>query len=160
LQRIRKNPLFRALRVDKLTIAALEATARLYLREDYDAIPALRMIRASAESIGARAERLASRLSKLPAFSVSLESGESVAGGGSTPGQGLATTLICLSHAHTSAEEISARLRRNHPPVIVRLERDQVRLDLRTVLDEREEGEITRALEWLAGNPPEGKRGS
>ena len=150
LQRIRKNPLFRALRVDKLTIAALEATARLYLRQDYDAIPALRMIRATAESIAARAERLASRLSKLARFTVSLERGESVAGGGSTPGQGLATTLICVSHEHVSAEEVATRLRRNRPPVIVRLERDQVRLDLRTVLDEKEENELARALEKLA----------
>ena len=150
LQRIRKNPLFRALRVDKLTIAALEATARLYLRQDYDAIPALRMIRATAESIAARAERLASRLSKLARFTVSLERGESVAGGGSTPGQGLATTLICVSHEHVSAEEVATRLRRNRPPVIVRLERDQVRLDLRTVLDEKEGNELARALEKLA----------
>ena len=150
LQRIRKNPLFRALRVDKLTIAALEATARLYLRQDYDAIPALRMIRATAESIAARAERLASRLSKLARFTVSLERGESVAGGGSTPGQGLATTLICVSHEQVSAEEVATRLRRNRPPVIVRLERDQVRLDLRTVLDEKEGNELARALEKLA----------
>jgi len=73
-----------------------------------------------------------------------------VAGGGSTPGQGLATTLICVSHEHVSAEEVATRLRRNRPPVIVRLERDQVRLDLRTVLDEKEENELARALEKLA----------
>lgn len=150
LQRIRKNPLFRALRVDKLTIAALEATARLYLRQDYDAVPALRMIRASAESLAARAERLVSRLSKLPGFKVSLESGESVAGGGSTPGQGLATTLVALSHSRSSAEDLAGRLRRNQPPVIVRLEHDQVRLDLRTVLNENEENALARALEKLA----------
>jgi L-seryl-tRNA(Ser) seleniumtransferase len=150
LQRIRKNPLFRALRVDKLTIAALEATARLYLRQDYDAIPALRMIRVSAESVAARAERLASRLAKLPGFTISLENGESVAGGGSTPGQGLATTLVCLTHARAPAEEVAVRLRQNQPPVIARLERDQVRLDLRTVLDEEEENELARALERLA----------
>jgi L-seryl-tRNA(Ser) seleniumtransferase len=152
LQRIRRNPLFRALRVDKLTIAALEATARLYLRQDYDAIPALRVIRASAESVAARAERLASRLAKLPGFTVSLENGESVAGGGSTPGQGLATTLVSLSHARAGAEEVAVRLRQNQPPVIARLEHDQVRLDLRTVLDEEEENELARALERLAGD--------
>ena len=160
LQRIRKNPLFRALRVDKLTIAALEATARLYLRQDYDAVPALRMIRASAESIAARAERLASRLSRVRDLTVSLESGESVAGGGSTPGQGLSTVLVCLRHSHATADEIAARLRRNRPPVIVRVEHDQVRLDLRTVLDENEEEEIARALEPFTETPPEENSGS
>ena len=160
LSRIRQNPLFRALRVDKLTIAALEATARLYLRQAYDAIPALRMIRASAESVAARAARLRSRLLQLPGLTVQLEGGESVAGGGSTPGQGLITTLICLSHAHASAERMSAYLRRNQPPVIVRVEHDQVRIDLRTVLDEAEEEEIARAFERLAENLPGGNRGS
>ena len=160
LNRIRKNPLFRALRLDKLTIAALEATAHLYLRQDYDAIPALRMIRTSAESMAARATRLASRLSQLPGLTVNLEGGESVAGGGSTPGQGLATTLVCLSNPQVGAEQISAHLRRNRPPVIVRVEHDQVRIDLRTVLDEAEEEEIARAFERLAENSPEGNRGS
>jgi L-seryl-tRNA(Ser) seleniumtransferase len=154
LQRIRKNPLFRALRVDKLTIAALETTARLYLREDLDAIPALRMVRLPAESIAARAQRLAARLSTLAGFRVELENGESVAGGGSTPGQSLPTTLVSLDHARCSAEEMACRLRRNRPPVIARVERDRLLLDLRTVLDEREEDEIMRAFEQLAAELP------
>ncbi|MGH9640739.1 MAG: L-seryl-tRNA(Sec) selenium transferase, partial [Bryobacteraceae bacterium] len=66
--KIRKNPLFRAFRVDKLTIAAIESTVALYLREDYAAIPAQRMIRASREEIAARAERLAKRLGALAGF--------------------------------------------------------------------------------------------
>lgn len=154
LQRIRKNPLFRALRVDKLTIAALEATARLYLRQDFDAIPAVRMIRLPAESIAVRAQRLAARLAKLADFRIELENGESVAGGGSTPGQSLPTTLVSLEHAHSSAEEMARRLRRNRPPVIARVERDRLMLDLRTVLDEDEENQIVRAFEQLGVELP------
>jgi len=151
LRQIRKNPLFRALRVDKLTIAALEATARLYLRQDFDAIPSLRMIRASAESIARRAERLGERLKRIAGLTVELEPGESVAGGGSTPGQYLPTTLVGLKPAGYSAEKMAALLRRNRPPLIVRLERDRILLDLRTVLDEAQENEIERAFEKLAG---------
>jgi len=154
LQRVRKNPLFRALRVDKLTIAALEATARLYLRQDFDAIPALRMIRAPAESVAERAQRLAARLATLPAVNVRLESGESIAGGGSTPGQSLPTALVSLGHACYSAEETACRLRRNRPPVIARVEHDRLLLDLRTVLNEQEEDEIVRAFEQLAVELP------
>jgi L-seryl-tRNA(Ser) seleniumtransferase len=151
LQRIRKNPLFRALRVDKLTIAALEATARLYLRQDFDAIPALRMIRAPADAIAARARRLAARLAGVAGLTVELEDGESVVGGGSTPGQSVPTTLVSVEHPHCSAQEMACRLRRNRPPVIARVERDRLLLDLRTVLDDAEEDQIVRAFEQLSG---------
>jgi L-seryl-tRNA(Ser) seleniumtransferase len=154
LQRVRKNPLFRALRVDKLTIAALEATARLYLRQDFDAIPALRMIRTPVEAIDARARRLAARLATLPDVRVELANGESVAGGGSTPGQSLPTTLVSLDPAHYSAEEMARRLHRNQPPVIARVEHDRLLLDLRTVLNEREEDEIVTAFQKLAAEVP------
>jgi len=149
LQRIRKNPLFRALRVDKMTIAALEATARLYRTGRLDSIPALAMIRASAESVAARAARLRERLGTLPGMTAALEPGESVAGGGSTPGQSLPTTLVAVACARCSARELSQRLRRNRPPVIVRVERDHVLLDLRTVPDRDEEGEIVQAFEKI-----------
>jgi L-seryl-tRNA(Ser) seleniumtransferase len=150
LERIRKNPLFRALRVDKMTIAALEATARLYLSGKLDRVPALAMIRASAESIGARAAGLRERLAALPGLTAQLETGESVAGGGSTPGQSLATTLVAVRHARQSARELAERLRRNRPPVIARVERDRVLLDLRTVLDSIEENEIGYAFERIS----------
>jgi L-seryl-tRNA(Ser) seleniumtransferase len=146
LQRIRKNPLFRALRVDKLTIAALEATAGLYLRQEFDVIPALRMIRASAESIAQRASGLADRLRML-GFGVRLENGDSVAGGGSTPGQTLPTTLVSVTHEFWPAEKMAIRLRENQPPVIVRVGKDQVLLDLRTVLNEEEEAHVVRAFQ-------------
>ena len=146
LQRIRRNPLFRALRVDKMTIAAIEATARLYRRGQTGSIPVLAMIRASAESIAKRAMRLKEQLGSFPGFAVRLEPGESVAGGGSSPGQSLPTTLVAVEDKRRSARELAGSLRRNRPPVIVRVERNTVLLDLRTVLDGHEEEEIVRAF--------------
>jgi len=151
LERIRRNPLFRALRVDKLTIAALEATVALYLRDDLKAIPALRMMHLTREEIALRAARLAEKVATLPGFTAELEDGESVIGGGSTPGQTLATRLVAIAHARRSAQEIEAALRRNSPPVIARIERDRLLLDLRTVFPEQEE-EIVRAFAQLADN--------
>jgi len=139
LARIRRNPLFRALRVDKLTIAALEATIDLYLRGNLSAVPALRMIYMQKEEIAARAARLARRIAALPGFRVELEDGESVIGGGSTPGQSIPTKLIAVTHAHRSATELAALLRENRPPIVTRLERDRVLFDLRTVFESQEE---------------------
>jgi len=139
LARIRRNPLFRALRVDKLTIAALEATIDLYLRGNLSAVPALRMIYMQKEEIAARAARLARRIAALPGFQVELEDGESVIGGGSTPGQSIPTKLIAVTHAHRSATELAALLRENRPPIVTRLERDRVLFDLRTVFESQEE---------------------
>jgi len=152
LEKIRRNPLFRALRVDKLTIAALEATVALYLRGDLNAIPALRMMYATREEIAARAGRLAERIAALPGFSATLEEGESVIGGGSTPGQSLPTRLVAVTHGRNSATDLEALLRRNTPPVLARIERDRLLLDLRTVFDEQDD-EIARAFEKSAENP-------
>ncbi len=148
LQKIRKNPLFRALRVDKLTISALEATVALYLRDDFDAIPIFKMIRLSAEEIGARAARLADELNQA-SISADIREGVSVIGGGSTPGQSLPTRLIAITWAGHSAQELEEHLRRNTPPIIARVEDDRVVLDLRTVLEGQDE-EIARAFERLS----------
>ncbi len=148
LEKIRKNPLFRALRVDKLTIAALEATIGLYLRGDTAAIPALRMIQTSREEVTRRAERLAERVSGKPGVQAKLVDGESVIGGGSTPGQSLPTKLVAISHTRHNAQELEALLRRSSPPIIARVEQDQVVLDLRTVFEDQDE-EIAKALERL-----------
>ena len=148
LARIRKNPLFRAMRIDKLTISAMEATARLYSRQEFDAIPALRMIRESAESIARRAKRMAEKLRDL-GFTVRLEEGESVAGGGSTPGQGLPTTLVSVVNQRCSPQAMAASLRKNQPPVIVRVGSGQILMDLRTVLNEDEENQIVRAFQMV-----------
>lgn len=150
LQKIRKNPLYRAFRAGKLTIAVLEATLALYLREDYGAIPAQRMIRASKEELASRARRLADAISRLGGFSIRLKGGCSVAGGGSSPGQNIPTQLIVVTHANRSAERLALGLRQNRPPVLARIEDDELLLDLRTVLDGEQESEIVRAFEKMA----------
>jgi len=152
LDKIRRNPLFRALRVDKLTIAALEATIALYLRDDLDAIPALRMMRISREEIASRAARLAERIAAKPGYAVQIEDGESVIGGGSTPGQSLPTKLLAVTHTRYSAQDLEALLRRNSPPIIARIERDRLLLDLRTAFEDQDD-EIISAFERMTTNP-------
>ena len=149
LERIRKNPLFRALRVDKLIIAALEATISLYLQGKTDDVPALRMINLPVEAIRRRATGLAGKISALPRFSVQVRDGESVIGGGSTPAQSLPTALLAVTHSSHSAQELEQLLRRNSPPVIARVEEDALLLDLRTVFEDQDE-ELFEALDAIA----------
>ncbi len=144
--RIRSNPMFRALRVDKLIYAALEATMLAYVKQDYDAIPAIRMMRTSIEAISARAEAMAKGMSG-KRVRVELIEGESVIGGGAAPAATLATRLLAITSHQHSAEELAARLRRSDPPVIARVEEDRVILDLRTVFPEQD----ALVLKALAG---------
>ena len=149
IERIRRNPLFRALRVDKLTIAALEVTLRAYLRGAFDEIPALRMIRLHADAIGERARKFIAQLQPSVVGDVTfrIAAGFSVIGGGSTPDQQLPTNLISITCSRHSAAELEKRLRRpgNSTPVIARIENKQLILDLRTVFAD-EESQLAAAL--------------
>jgi L-seryl-tRNA(Ser) seleniumtransferase len=155
IARVRKHPLFRALRVDKLVIAALEATLLAYLRGDFDALPALQMIRASAAEIEKRARRVAQELNPILAAAqakVEIAEGESVVGGGSTPAELLPTSLLRIASAKYSAAQLEERLRTSakitdvqRTPVLARVSEDRLVLDLRTVFPSQEE-ELTRAL--------------
>jgi L-seryl-tRNA(Ser) seleniumtransferase len=140
--RLRSNSLFRALRVDKLTYAALEATLLAYVKRDHDAVPVLRMMRLSKDEIARRAERIVSQVESAQAKSALLKlallDGESVIGGGAAPSAVLPTRLIALTHADLSADELSARLRASTPPVIARVEEGRVLLDLRTVFPDQD----------------------
>jgi L-seryl-tRNA(Ser) seleniumtransferase len=135
--RMRSNSLFRALRVDKLIYAALEATLLAYVKHDHDSVPVLRMMRLSKEEITSRAQAIVSRIESSKAKSAGLKleliDGDSVIGGGAAPSAILPTRLIALTHADFSADELSARLRACNPPVIARVEEGRVLLDLRTV---------------------------
>jgi L-seryl-tRNA(Ser) seleniumtransferase len=149
LDRVRRNPLFRALRVDKLTIAALDATVSLYLRGQLDSIPALRMLRLSKEQVALRAERLAKRISSQPGFTAVLRDGESVIGGGSTPGQTLDTSLVAVRHSLHSAAKLEEMFRRRKPAILGRVGLDEFILDLRTVGEDQEDT-IAHAFEKVA----------
>jgi len=138
--RLRHNPLFRALRLDKLIYQALETTLRLLLLERWGEIPALAMIRQPAAAIRARAEAL---LAQLPGLRAGIVSGESVIGGGATPEQAIPTWLIAIDCPGAAAAE--RRLRAADPPVVSRIEKDRLLVDLRTVLPE-EEPALIRAL--------------
>src|SRR5581483_4917932 len=146
--RIRANPLFRALRVDKLTYAALEATLLAYVRQDHDAIPAVRMLRLSPDEIGRRARAIAEQVAGTR-LRAEVVAGESVIGGGAAPGANLPTKLLAISVDGLSADATAERLRGNDPPVIARVEEGRVLLDLRTVFPEQDEA-VAGAIGRLA----------
>jgi L-seryl-tRNA(Ser) seleniumtransferase len=140
--RMRSNSLFRALRVDKLIYAALEATLLAYVKRDHDAVPVLRMMRLSKDELAHRAENVVSRVEsarvKSARLKLELRDGESIIGGGAAPSAVLPTRLIALTHGDLSADQLSARLRAHNPPVIARVEEGRVLLDLRTVFPEHD----------------------
>jgi L-seryl-tRNA(Ser) seleniumtransferase len=146
VRKMRANSLFRALRVDKLTYAALEATLLAYIKKDYDSVPALRMMRLSKAEITRRAEALISKLQEQAGdgarptrSSAEILDGESLIGGGSAPSAVLPTTLIALTCYSLTPSELAARLRASDPPVIARVEEGRVLLDLRTVFPAQDE---------------------
>ncbi len=137
IRRMRSNSLFRALRVDKLTYAALEATLLAYARQDHESIPALRMMRLSQDEIGRRAKALMVEISS-PKLKLEVVDGKSLLGGGAAPSATLPTRLLALTCAGLSADELAARLRASEPPIVVRIEEGRVLLDLRTVFPEQD----------------------
>ena len=150
IARMRSNSLFRALRVDKLIYAALEATLLEYVRHNHDAIPTLRMMRLTKEAIGKRAEALAARI-VAPKLKVEVVDGESILGGGAAPSSILPTRVLALTCEGLSADELAARLRGSDPPIIARVDEGRVLLDLRTVFTAQDEA-IESALAMVGRN--------
>src|SRR3954465_3108879 len=150
IARCRSNPMFRALRVDKLTYAALEATLLDYVRQDHDAIPALRMMRLSAEAVRERAEALRAQLADLKRVKSEVVPDESVIGGGAAPGSNLKTFVLAVSCDLLSADELAAKLRANEPAIVVRVEEGRALFDLRTVFPEQD-AVLARTLATLCG---------
>jgi L-seryl-tRNA(Ser) seleniumtransferase len=143
IAKVRKHPLFRALRVDKLTIAALEVTLGSYLRAAWEEIPTMRMIRLTPQELKRRAENFIRELRpELPLDEVEIDivDGASLAGGGSTPTQSLPSKVIRIASARYSTTKLEQRLRRAPAgiSVIARVEEDRLVLDLRTVFPEQE----------------------
>jgi L-seryl-tRNA(Ser) seleniumtransferase len=140
IERIRRNPMFRALRIDKLVTQALENALRAIVTERWDELPAIAMIRQTPERIRDRAERLRAQLE----LAATVIPGESLVGGGSTPDQSLPTYLLAIPRP-----EMERRLRMGKPPVIARVEKGQLLIDLRTVFP-HEEAALLGALHVAA----------
>lgn len=151
IRRMRSNSLFRALRVDKLVYAALEATLLAYVKGDYDAVPAVRLMRLSAEEVGRRARAVVADLRAVQGLRAEVVEGESVIGGGAAPSAVLPTWLVSIEVDGLSAYELLARLRGSDPPIVARVEDDRVVLDLRTVFAEQDEVVISALRSIAAG---------
>lgn len=146
---LQEHPLMRALRVDKLTLAALEGTLLEYRGGRAEStVPVAAMIAATAAGIEARATALAERL-RAAGWTVALQPGASAIGGGSAPGVELPTVLLAAERPGTSAETLERRLRALDPPVVARIESDRVVLDLRTVFPDQDEA-LGEALAGLS----------
>ena len=153
--RLKENPLTRALRVDKFTVAGLEATLRLYLEPEcaIEAIPALRLLAAPAERLEARARALADRLRALADRGLRVEVRKEVAqvGGGALPTASLPTWVVVLSAEGRSPNSLEEAFRTSPTPVIGRIREEAFLLDCRTLL----EGDEDRIAEAASRIPPQ-----
>jgi L-seryl-tRNA(Ser) seleniumtransferase len=140
ISRLRKHPLYRALRSDKLRLAALEATLLSFQRDVADGeVPVVQMLAATAEEVEQRARSVVEGIPQT-GLVLELQAGESAIGGGAGPTSNLPTTLIAISHPNKTAQEIERQLRTASPPIIARISEGKVLLDLRTVFSDQLEG--------------------
>jgi L-seryl-tRNA(Ser) seleniumtransferase len=135
IDEIKRNPLLRAMRIDKLSLAALAATLRLYKapNDPFELVPVLRMLSEPKSRVTGRARRLARRLNELDGVATELANDVSFAGGGSLPMNEIPTRVVKLRVARLTATELARRLRLAAPPVVSRVKDDYVVLDMRTV---------------------------
>jgi L-seryl-tRNA(Ser) seleniumtransferase len=147
IERLRKHSLYRALRADKLRLAALEATLDSYARHaTEDEIPTHQMMAASYEEIRTRADNVIERVGRdHSGLELQIVDGESAIGGGAAPTSRLRTALIAITRPNFSTNQTEEWLRRHDPPVIARIENDQVLLDLRTVFTS-DEADLLHAI--------------
>lgn len=158
VERCRRHPLFRALRPGRLVYTALEATLRLYLRGEEEAVaglPVLRRLTASADELRRRARRLQRRLARLPGCRCAVVECDSQAGSGSLPARQLPSWGVTVVTPSLTADELAARLRRGDPAILARVREDAVLLDVRTLADE-ELAEIAAGIGALAGGADAG----
>jgi L-seryl-tRNA(Ser) seleniumtransferase len=150
VKRIERDPLMRAVRLDKMTLAALEATLRLYLNEAkaLAEVPVLRLLGTPVKELRLRAERLAEQLRRIPGVTARSRDDEAYVGGGSLPDRALPTAVVELSAAGLSDADLARRLRTGRPAVLGRVQRGTVLLDVRTVFPEQESAimEAVRAV--------------
>ena len=152
LERIRKHPLMRALRVGKMTLAALAATLRLYQDQEVAerAVPLLALLSTPLENLHNRAVRMAPQIAATPVVAAAepLET-DTFLGGGSVPAQRIATWCVALRPRGISVDELARRLRSTSPPVVGRVHKDRLLLDLRSVFP-GQDSEMIAAVEQLS----------
>ena len=147
--RLRKHPLYRALRSDKLRLAALEATLVSHQKDGAEiAVPVIQMRSLTAEELEQRARSMIETIDHGGVIKLELQKGESTVGGGAGPTSTLPTTLIAITHAQKSAQEIEQQLRTSSPPIIGRISEGKVLLDLRTVFPDQLPA-VVQALQQL-----------
>jgi L-seryl-tRNA(Ser) seleniumtransferase len=155
IDQVRAHPLMRAVRADKITYAALEATLSLWAEPARRLeIPVYRMLTMTVEAIDARARALAASLAALEGVEASVIDGASTTGGGSAPESALPTRLVHIRAAGSSAAALDRRLRASDPPVVARIHRDEVVIDLRTVEARDDEALGDRVAAALLGPGP------
>ena len=154
VERVRAHPLFRTLRVDKITLCLLEASLRLYLDAEraLEEVPALRALSAGADEIKGRVVRFAERFRSPGVTELEVEPAESATemGSGSLPAQQIPSWALAVRHRSLSPEKLAAYLRAASPPIFGRRHEDRVLLDFRTVLPV-DEADLDRVLGELAG---------
>jgi len=154
--RIQAHPLNRVLRIDKMTLSALEATLILYKEPETatSRIPTLAMLSTNKEQQKRKAQRLARKLKQTlpPSFHVALSATVSRAGGGSMPDQSIPGVAVGITSSEYSPDEILTRLRQASLPVIARIEKDEVLLDTRT-LQTGDASRVCRMFEEAFGKP-------
>jgi L-seryl-tRNA(Ser) seleniumtransferase len=154
IRSIEKHPLVRAVRVDKMTLAALQATLAIYLEGRANELPLWHMLTASSDVLRSRAQHLARSIEEeLSSSGVKAEvvPTEAVAGGGSLPASQLVSFAVAVSHPERSASNIAARLRVGNPPVVGRIENDAVLIDMRAVLPNQDGALTTGTIHALKG---------
>ena len=135
---LKREPLFRALRCDKLCLAALQATVDLHLDQKIDEIPALALLRTSEEGLRARATAIASRLADLP-LTIAIGRGKAKTGGGTLPRSNVPSVTIAFLPKDSSLAEFAASLRESNPPVIGYVADNRFKLDLRTIFPQQDD---------------------
>ncbi len=135
IDRIKRNPMARALRIDKLTLCTLEATLRLYLEGRFEEIPVINMLLENSKSIRRRARKLTRALSHLKGIRTYVIKDLSSAGGGSLPELELETYCLVLEHHSLPSQKFAELLRESEPPVVGRIKEGKLLLDMRTVRD-------------------------
>jgi len=152
VEKLRRHPLYRAFRLDKLTLCALESTLRLYLdpRRRSESVPTLRMLKRTLASISDEAAALATRLGRvLPGLEALCVEDSSRLGSGSLPERNIPTRVVSLRHPKWSAEELGAALRAHTPPIFTRIQDERVLIDPRTLLA-GDGDEIEKAVKRMA----------